>query len=524
MANPTIGSSLAPHPFAEARPFPSCKQLPSILSLSGPLPVFSKRPSVKAQEFVSHSKSVLRVVGCSLGSPNPQIFHSTPPPFQQREDVFFHSSQEFSFSSESRFVRASTPGEGIGQGSGFLAGLPSFPSPVPQASQCSSVCNFMPGMFRDIGTQVSPSQVSSPPLTSPGVRNLPPHFRLEDSRMEAVSTGLRLRGWSSTSLRCSDAELKDTTQASYQRIWSWFLAYLDERNIPHRDVNDSHVFNFLSHQGLDKNKAWKTVGVYKNALFLPLLYRLRLNIGRKNACPETNTLMTGLHRLKPPAPPKMPLWELSDLLSYLNSSVFEPLDTVSFSRCLQKFLALLLLATGRRISEISGLSRIHSKNASKTVLHWLPSFTPKHFTRFFHPDHPSFYSLDPAIEDRSLCPFRAWRIYVEKRQAFTHEPLAHRLWILSRGDLTLTFKDLVKESRQFVGKHTQVPMGPHNMRKFACSYSKCHWPRSSSKLFTAIGSKSMRILTRCYIKRVPPLRFSCVLPLGTAKVTNRNRH
>ena len=76
VANPTIGSSLAPHPFAEARPFPSCKQLPSILSLSGPLPVFSKRPSVKAQEFVSHSKSVLRVVGCSLGSPNPQIFHS----------------------------------------------------------------------------------------------------------------------------------------------------------------------------------------------------------------------------------------------------------------------------------------------------------------------------------------------------------------------------------------------------------------------------------------------------------------
>ena len=220
----------------------------------------------------------------------------------------------------------------------------------------------------------------------------------------------------------------------------------------------------------------------------------------------------------------MPLWELSDLLSYLKSSVFEPLDTVSFSCCLQKFLALLLLATGRRISEISGLSRIHSRNASKTVLHWLPSFTPKHFTRFFHPDHPSFYSLDPAIEDRSLCPFRAWRIYVEKRQAFTHEPLAHRLWILSRGDLTLTFKDLVKESRQFVGKHTQVPMGPHNMRKFACSYSKCHWPRSSSKLFTAIGSKSMRILTRCYIKRVPPLRFSCVLPLGTAKVTNRNRH
>ena len=336
--------------------------------------------------------------------------------------------------------------------------------------------------------------------------------------MEAITKPLRLKGWSNNSLRCAQFEHKDTTQGSYQRIWSRFLTFLDNQGIPHREVVHSTVFNFISHEGLDHKKAWRTCTTYKAALFHPLLYSLGLDIGWEGSLPEANTLMRGLHRLNPPPPSKMPLWDLSDLLYYLKSPVFEPLDHCSFTKCTQKTLALLLLASGRRISKISAISRLHAETSSKIVLLWLSSFTPKHFTPTFHPEHPSIHALDPAIEDRSLCPVRAWKIYKERRRMFTIKVLSHRFWILSRGDLSKQFQLLVRDSRKFVDKDLSVPMGPHQMRKLACSYSKKFWPHASSSLFTATGSKSMNVLSRCYIRDVPPLRYPCVLPLGTARV------
>ena len=381
----------------------------------------------------------------------------------------------------------------------------------------------LPGLVRHVGTQSSllhsPASPTLPvPIYNSGTRVLPQRFHLEPSRMEAITKPLKLQGWSNNSLRCAQAEHKDTTQGSYQRIWSRFLTFLDNQGIPHREVVSSTVFNFISHEGLVHRKAWRTCTTYKAALFHPLRYSLGLDIGWEGSLPETNTLLKGLHRLNPPPPSKMPLWELSDLLYYLKSPVFEPLEHCSFTKCIQKTLALLILATARRISEISALSRLHSEGSSKIVLLWLSSFTPKHFTPTFHPEHPSIHALDPDIEDRSLCPVRAWKIYKERRRIFTIKALSHRFWILSRGDLSKQFRLLVRDSRQFVGKDLSVPMGPHQMRKLACSYSKKFWPRASSTLFTATGSKSMNVLSRCYIRDVPPLRYPCVLPLGTARL------
>ena len=170
--------------------------------------------------------------------------------------------------------------------------------------------------------------------------------------------------------------------------------------------------------------------------------------------------MKGLHRLNPPPPSKMPNWDLSDLLLFLKSPVFEPREHCSFTKCTQKTLALLLLASARRFSEISALSRLHSEDSTNIVLLWLSSFTPKHFTPTFHPQHPSFYALDPLIEDRSLCPVRAWKIYKERRSVFTIKALSHRFWILSRNDLSKQFRSLVRDSRIFCGQGYRGPHGP----------------------------------------------------------------
>ena len=204
--------------------------------------------------------------------------------------------------------------------------------------------------------------------------------------------------------------------------------------------------------------------MYKAALFHPLLYKLNLDIGRGKESPQSVSFMTGLFKMKPPPRAgKMPSWDLSDLLYYLKKGPFEPLNEAPFHLLTQKTLALLLLATGRRISEISALSRTFTESASMVVLHWLPDFRAKNHDADFQPDPPAFNSLDPSL-DQSLCPHRAWKIYLRRREDIINSANGDRLWPMSKGALSASFRTLVKQSRRFVEKSDKVVCGPHQMR------------------------------------------------------------
>ena len=88
--------------------------------------------------------------------------------------------------------------------------------------------------------------------------------------------------------------------------------------------------------------------------------------------------MLGLHAIKPPSSHGfMPPWDLSDLLLFLQSREFFPFETCSFLRLSQKTLALILLASGRRIHEISSLSRDFRRSGDKVVLYWPEGFKAK---------------------------------------------------------------------------------------------------------------------------------------------------
>ena len=81
--------------------------------------------------------------------------------------------------------------------------------------------------------------------------------------------------------------------------------------------------------------------------------------------------MKGLRRKRPPkrsAP--MPSWDLSDLLSYLRSSSFEPLVSADHSSLVQKVGLLFLLATGRRVGEISNLTCVVVEEDGRWVFQW----------------------------------------------------------------------------------------------------------------------------------------------------------
>ena len=117
----------------------------------------------------------------------------------------------------------------------------------------------------------------------------------------------------------------------------------------------------------------------------------------------------------------MPRWSLNILLAYLKSSSFEPLEGKDPYTIKLKTLCLLLLATGRRISEITNLSRYQSRlsKGEGLSLKWVPSFTHKRKGPKFDPNPPSIlYIRSDDPEDLLLCPVRAYKIYLEKTPEF----------------------------------------------------------------------------------------------------------
>ena len=114
------------------------------------------------------------------------------------------------------------------------------------------------------------------------------------------------------------------------------------------------VLDFLDYYCTGIEREYRTLSVYKCGLRHPLLWACDLDIEGV----DSTYFMRGVFNYNPPQKAKeMPKWPLNQLLK-LKGREFEPLERASPIRLSQKALALILLASGRRKSEIANLSRV----------------------------------------------------------------------------------------------------------------------------------------------------------------------
>ena len=252
----------------------------------------------------------------------------------------------------------------------------------------------------------------------------------------------------------------------------------------------------------------------------PLKYKFDLDLDSL----ASETFMKGLFNSVPPirrAP--MPSWPLSLLLRYLKEGPFEPLEEVSWEFLTQKTLALFLLASGRRISEISNISRSFRRLGDEISLLWIPGFKAKYASRKFSPEHPSIRPLDSSVDSELLlCPVRAWWIFLGRRPSVTNSKDDRCFWSISQGSLPHLFVKLIRKALQFAGRPAKISVGPHQMRKLAASYSRNFLGGSAEKdsvLMKRMGCSSLSILQKVYFNDVPLVDFPCVVPLGTVPVS-----
>ena len=138
-------------------------------------------------------------------------------------------------------------------------------------------------------------------------------------------------------------------------------------------------------------------------------------------------LLDSFHRDRPKGRRGVPAWNLSLVLHQLTKAPFEPLRKASLKHLTFKTVFLLALASGKRRSEIHAwLNKNirHQADWSKVSLYPSPSFLAKNHLAKEGPECvapvviPALApTLDKSLkEDRSLCPVRALRYYLDKTQ------------------------------------------------------------------------------------------------------------
>ena len=169
--------------------------------------------------------------------------------------------------------------------------------------------------------------------------------------------GLMSAGWDSASSDIFLLSHRESSTRQYQSVWTKFLSFLSVRAIDHLHLSVAVVCNFLAFQASVLHLQYRTVSGYRCALRLPLFWGCGFDV----VTFASDQFLRGLFNFRPPSrAAPLPLWNVNVLLAYLQSPVFEPLDSIPPRLLLQKTLCLLLLASGRRIGEISHLSRSHS--------------------------------------------------------------------------------------------------------------------------------------------------------------------
>ena len=126
------------------------------------------------------------------------------------------------------------------------------------------------------------------------------------------------------------------------------------------------------------------------------------------------------HSIQPPS------WDLNKVLTYLRSSTFEPLQSVSLRSLSKKTLFLVSLATARWVSELQALSDIVSFSSEGAVVSYVPEFLAKTESALRPLPHSLVKSLTDFAagldEDLLLCPVRCLRVYLQRTAPGVNRP------------------------------------------------------------------------------------------------------
>ena len=243
------------------------------------------------------------------------------------------------------------------------------------------------------------------------------------TRLAPRAEAIKEQGFSSPVASRIEAPQRSSTRTVYEAKWAVFVRWCESSQVDFRSPSVKQIADFLLHLFQEKNLQPSTIDGYRSAI-ADKLGNSSLNVSKDE---NLTRLLDSFHRDRPKGRRGIPSWNLSLVLHQLTKAPFEPLRKASLKHLTFKTVFLLALGSGKRRSEIHAwLNKNirHQADWAKVSLYPSPSFLAKNHLAKEGPECvapvviPALApTLDKSLkEDRSLCPVRALRYYLDKTQ------------------------------------------------------------------------------------------------------------
>ena len=215
--------------------------------------------------------------------------------------------------------------------------------------------------------------------------------------------------------------LKDDQPDQSMRQSGPFLQWCVTNQVDFRAPPVKSVADFLLYLFEDRKLQPSTIDGYRSAI-ADKLGNSTLSVSKDE---NLTRLLDSFHRDQPKGRRGIPSWNLSLVLHQLTKAPFEPIKEASLKCLTFKTVFLLALGSGKHRSEIHAWQNKnirHQSDWSKVSLYPSPSFLSKNQLAKEGPDSVApvvIPALAPTLDrslksDRSLCPVRALRYYLDR--------------------------------------------------------------------------------------------------------------
>ena len=303
------------------------------------------------------------------------------------------------------------------------------------AHPCGSALDPAPLVLRPAPALAGPSSNSAGPSRPPALAavssSLPGSPSAQASCLETLQRFARAAGFSSAVAEQASLARRPSSRAVYQVRWSVYRSWCREHGHSISRPTLAKVADFLYWLRFTRGLSVSSLRGYRSILSAVF----RFHLPSLSSDPVIQDLLrsfrlsSGERALRPPA------WDLSRVLQYLISPVFEPLSQAPFRALTLKTLFLLALATTKRVGELQALSSIVTFVGGDACLSYIPQFVAKSesLTRSIPRSFLVRSLADFAAgldDDLLLCPVRALRFYLHRARSLS--PLRHHLFVSPR--------------------------------------------------------------------------------------------
>ena len=216
------------------------------------------------------------------------------------------------------------------------------------------------------------------------------------------------------------APQRSSTRTIYKSKWAQFEKWCIENSVDFSTPSVKQISDFFMYLYQDLNRRPSTIDGYRTAIvdtLGPTAHHIAHNA-------DLHRLLSSFHRDRPKSSRNLPKWNLSVVLNELTKAPFEPMKDTDLKHLTLKTAFLLALASGKRCSEIHAWVANKVSNLGqweKVALFPSSDFIAKNQLAREGSQSVSPVTI-PALttivdrqfkEDRTLCPVRALRFYLD---------------------------------------------------------------------------------------------------------------